>query len=127
MKTLLKFYLLIFISFNITPLFSQNNDLEQGWEAFKKNEISKAKDFFSKAKLDEKSKQDAHLALALMATMGMEDNEDAFNEFREFVQIADNPNAYLFALWNTDCGFGNQILTKDKYKYLKKELLMSPV
>lgn len=111
-------------AFWLTPAFSQS-DLQQGWDYFNKNNIPKAREYFTKATADNKDKAEAYLVLSLMATVDRTSDE-AFKDFEQFYNASDNPYPYLDALWTSDAvmnGFGRK--TDEQIAFLQK-LLADP-
>jgi tetratricopeptide (TPR) repeat protein len=94
--------------------------LQKGWDAFNANNRKEAKDFFGKAALDDDTKADANLALALVWWSEDKDDE-GFKSFLNFFNAAENPYPYLYALWNSPVVFqGYEKKNEEKVKFLKR-------
>ena len=101
------------------------SDLKQGWDNFAKNDISRSRDYFTRATSSEKDKAEAYLMLAVLATID-KTNEEAFVNFEKFYESAPDPIPYLDALLTTDIavdGYGRK--TKEQLEFFKK-LLKDP-
>jgi len=73
-------------------------ELQNGWEALSNNDLEKARIELKKATQNEDQKEDAFLSLSLLNTIDRED-ETAFNNFKDFFNLCDDPNPYLYAMW----------------------------
>src|ERR1022692_2195984 len=93
----LLFYILLPAGMLCATLAHAQSDLKQGWDNFAKNDISRSREYFSKAIANDKDKPEAYLMLAVLATID-KTNEEAFANFEKFYESAPDPIPYLDAL-----------------------------
>lgn len=73
-------------------------ELQNGWDAININDLEKARVELKKALQNSDQKEDALLSLSILNTIDKED-ETAFNYFKDFFNLCNDPNPYLYAMW----------------------------
>lgn len=105
--------------------YSNQDDLNKGWESFKKNNTEDARKYFQTAAEDNATSGEANLILSIMATIDKTPGE-SFDYFYKFYKSNPDPNPYVFALWMTQCLSGASYKNSDGYIDFLEELIESP-
>jgi tetratricopeptide (TPR) repeat protein len=105
--------------------YSNQDDLNKGWESFKKNNTEDARKYFLSAADDKATSGEANLILSIMSTIDKTPGE-AFAYFSKFYNANSDPNPYLLALWTTQCVTGSAYKNSDSYIDFLEELVESP-
>lgn len=101
MKYHLNYLKKTFISFCFTIAFLQvqaQNNLEEGWQAFLKNDNELAKNKLSEALKNPAQKQEALLWLSFLSE-NYPSAGKSFDFFQEYLKSEPNPSPFIFALW----------------------------
>ena len=120
-KPFVLFFLLASALFTPALLKAQSN-FDNGMENFSKNQLDKAREYFTKATAEGKDKAESFLMLGIMASIDKSD-EEAFSYFKQFYASSDNPEPYLEALFLSDVCF-NEGSKKTKEQLAFIELLL---
>ena len=122
MKNTKKFTVLILLLFIFSGnVFAQTN-IEKAWDAFNNNDLETARVELQKATNDDGQKKDALLTLSIINTIDKLD-ETSLDYFKDFVELCNNPNPYLNAMWYDDNILGSERkLSKTRLNFLKSLL-----
>lgn len=93
----------------VTAGFSQQENIDKGWNEFNKNNRKEAAGYFQQATSDPA----AYLDLCLV-NKSNHNNEEAFNDFLLFYKNATNPYPYIYALWSSEFLRGDGSAALDK-------------
>jgi tetratricopeptide (TPR) repeat protein len=93
-------------------------DLAKGWDAFKTNDLKKARKHFEAATRGS-DKAEAFLMLSVLDNIDKTADE-SFIHFQQFFESSSNPYPYLFALWSTgSLNYGRGLMTKEQVPFFE--------
>ena len=79
---------------------------KKSWKNFAGNDFPEAAVSFQNDIKLRKNTSDAFLGLALTKDI-QEHSQQAFDAFKSFYELSENPEPYLYALWNSDLNLNN--------------------
>lgn len=105
--------LLFFIlSISFSLMGNAQNSYLKGWESFLNNKGNEARDHFTKALNDEKTKSEAYLSLALLDSYEGKE-EQAFGNWSKFYDETPKSNALLYTSSHMSFAFSSRNVLKD--------------
>lgn len=111
--------ILALLSFLIVPLNAQNA-YNEGWTNFLNNKSKEARESFTKALNDEKTKSDAYLSLALLDSYEGKE-ELAFDNWSKFYDGSPKSNGLLYTSSHMSFAFSSRnVLKQNKLDFLKQ-------
>ncbi|MFZ5551519.1 MAG: transglutaminase domain-containing protein [Bacteroidota bacterium] len=97
------------VAFLLPALVFSQNELNEGWDLFRKNDMDGAIEKFQAATKNPATKAEAHVVLA-MIQKEYYDPKNSFKNITEFIKASDNPEPFMSVLWGEVLfnGYGKQ-------------------
>ena len=116
------FTFLICFIISLTTVAKSQDDLQNAWAAFHKNQRDEAKVAFDLATKNPKTQAEAYLGLSLLA-WAYDDDVKALENMELFYNSSENPFPYFYSLWHTKSFISyTEKLNEKQIRFLEKLL-----
>lgn len=109
--------------FLIVSIANAQTSIKDAWDAFRSNEVQKAKSLFEKNLTE--SPFESNLGLAFLSTLDL-DREKGFDHFTKAMDHADDAEQWLLSYWSNNMIFGKTSKLSTKEKAWLDGVLASP-
>jgi len=92
-------FLMVVLCVVLSITAKTQSELNEGWDAFRKNNIDQALEKFQAATKNPSTKAEAHLMLSIIQK-DYYDPKNSFKNFNEFLKVSENPEPYMSVLWS---------------------------